>query len=118
MSMIYHKALKKRMGTKSSKPKLSERRRSKTKMLERSQDSSSETEIADIMKNGIFKQKVEEFDLDFDRKSQIKCRLKYVETAVFGGEKETWDHIPKLGGVWWCVCHISWRKGTKHKGGN
>ena len=77
MSMIYHKALKKRMGSKSSKPRHPERRRSKSKMIERSQDSSSEAEISDIMKNGIFKQKVEEFDLDFDRKSQLKCLQRY-----------------------------------------
>ena len=77
MSMIYHRALKKRMESKSSKQKNLERRRSKTKMIERSQESSSEPEIADIMKNEIFKQKVEDFDRDLNRESQLKCLQRY-----------------------------------------
>ena len=77
MSMIYHRALKKRLESKSSKQKTQERRRSRTKLEDRSKDSSSEAEIAEIMSNDIFKRKVAEFDRNMDRQSQVKCLQRY-----------------------------------------
>ena len=67
MSMIYHKALKDKVESKTGKHKTRERRRSKAKALERSCESSSEAEISEIMKSRLLnKPKLEDYALVHD----------------------------------------------------
>ena len=77
MSEIYHKALKDMNGKKAPKSRNKERRRSKTKIPERSCDSSSDTEIADIMMKDIFRQKVSEVPAEENKELKLKSLFRY-----------------------------------------
>ena len=74
MSLIYHKALKEK---KPLKQRNKERRRSRTKVPERSFESSSDAEICEFMKNDIFKQKIKDFKPDEKRETKIKVLQRY-----------------------------------------
>ena len=95
MSMIYHRALKKRMERKSSKCRPVERRRSKPRINEKSHDSSdTETEISEFMKNALLKQQLENTVPDTSREMKIRSlqryspRLKNPLIPVFEGESD------------------------------
>ena len=79
MSMIYHRALKKRMERKSPKCRPVERRRSRPKLNEtKSQDSSeTENEISEFMKNALLKQQLENTVPDTSREMKIRSLQRY-----------------------------------------
>ena len=77
MAMIYHKGLKKRMDQKSAKQRCQERRRSRSKAIEKSFDSSSDAEIGEFMKTDLFKQKVSQHQPQVNRETMMKTLQRY-----------------------------------------